>query len=489
MAKVGKKTQEVILAEYSNTVVVNDYILRWLSLGLYRIMYGNEGGHLGFFFTFQLLITLFTVGYALFRDYRFRKSIDTEAKKDETTDDVIQYLTKGFSEPSLYETLGSSISVVVRVGLLLTFCLMIVQVVLNIQNFDIPTLMSYRDKPSAIGVTFTVTLFVYGAFLLFMSSVSVPAVTNEKIKANLSRNMRHSPQTVEQMIESQILDPSTDALPTEAQGGISSETIVDANDIAIVEMEGDIRNLQNRVEAYILESVMFGALSFSGFLTLLAADKERVDYELMTVFGDSIKKILFDILLLKFDFADPAYRILVDGGDDRRFLVTWIMFVTLMGSMFFILVIASRLKFSSIIEKVDNTIRLARAYNDKEEEVFMLHLQFEDKGRLKQRLDLLGRKIAQQIAMAADLLKEVRPIVYYMSIFRNLGVFFCLLIILIGLLFYSQVLAALVGLLAFIVYIYKRIDDWYRRNRLKSIMQRNRDVQYLESRRTSAPIK
>jgi hypothetical protein len=227
---------------------------------------------------------------------------------------------------------------------------------------------------------------------------------------------------------------------------------------------------------------MFGALTFSGFLTLLASDKDRLDYELMLIFGDSIKRILIDILLLKFDFSNPAYQIFMDASDDRRFLVVWIMFVTLLSSMFFLLVIASRLKFSQIIENVDNSIRLARAYNDKEEEVFMLHLEFEDKARLKNRLEVLSKKIALQITMATDLLKEVKPIIYYMSIFRNLGVIFFLGIIIIGLLFYSQVLALMVACLSFLVYVYKRIDDWYRRNRLKRIIQQNLDVQYLEGR-------
>ncbi|MCU0391942.1 MAG: hypothetical protein MUE81_12555 [Thermoflexibacter sp.] len=470
----NKKKHEVILTEYSNTVIITDYILRWLSLGLHRIISGNEGTHLGYFFTFQILITFFTLGYSWYREYRFRKSIDPEAKEDENSDDVINYWMKSFTDPPLYETLGSSMSVIVRVFLLITFCLMVVQVVSNIQNFDLKTLMSYSDRPSGIGVAFTLTFFLYGAFLLYISSNSVPSISNERIKANLTKNIKKSPQTVEQMLDDQAHEIDAD--------NISSETIVDANDIAIVEMEGEIRNLQNRVEAYILESVMFGALTFSGFLTLLASDKDRLDYELMLIFGDSIKRILIDILLLKFDFSNPAYQIFMDASDDRRFLVVWIMFVTLLSSMFFLLVIASRLKFSQIIENVDNSIRLARAYNDKEEEVFMLHLEFEDKARLKNRLEVLSKKIALQITMATDLLKEVKPIIYYMSIFRNLGVIFFLGIIIIGLLFYSQVLALMVACLSFLVYVYKRIDDWYRRNRLKRIIQQNLDVQYLEGR-------
>lgn len=468
----SKKKHEVALTEYSNAVIITDYTLRWLSLGLYRIISREEEGSYGLFLFFQLLITFFTLGYAWYREYRYRKSIDPEAKQDESTDDIINFFVKGFTEPPLYETLGSSISVIIRIGLLLTFCIMVMQVVSNIPSFDLKTLMSYSDRPSSMGITFTLTFFLYGAFMLYISSISVPAVSNEKIKANYAKNISKAPQTVEQMLESQV--HGSEVIP--------SETIVDANDIAIVEMEGEIRNLQNRVEAYILESVMFGALTFSGFLTLLASDKDRLDYELMIVFGDSIKRIMADVLLLKFDFSNSAYQIFMDSSDDRRFLVVWIMFVTLLSSMFFLLVIASRLKFSQIIENVDNAIRLARAYNDKEEEVFMLHLEFENKTRLKNRLDFLSKKIAQQITIASDLLKEVKPIVYYMSIFRNLGVIFFLLIIIIGLLFYSQVLAVMVGFLAFLVYVYKRIDDWYRRNRLRNIIQRNREVQFLEER-------
>lgn len=59
MARIVKTKQEVILADYSNTVILTDYILRWLSLGLYRIIYGSEkdgSGHLGVFIFFRFLL-------------------------------------------------------------------------------------------------------------------------------------------------------------------------------------------------------------------------------------------------------------------------------------------------------------------------------------------------------------------------------------------------------------------------------------------------
>ena len=47
---------------------------------------------------------------------------------------------------------------------------------------------------------------------------------------------------------------------------------IDHNDLRIANMETDTFSITHRVESYTLESALFGALAFSGFLTLLAAD-------------------------------------------------------------------------------------------------------------------------------------------------------------------------------------------------------------------------
>ena len=50
---------------------------------------------------------------------------------------------------------------------------------------------------------------------------------------------------------------------------------------------------------------------------------------------------------------------------------------TLLCSMFFLSVIISRLHFYGILQRVDYAVRIARAYNNKEEELYNLRLQFQ----------------------------------------------------------------------------------------------------------------
>ena len=476
-----KKRKELILTDFSNRLITTDYILRWFSLGIHRIFFDDKGGGNDWivFVILQLFITAFTFIYGFVREYRYKISIEPITKEHITFEERWNFFVQELSQPPSYQIIGSTFSIILRVIFVITFCIMFVEVIYNLEDVN---WQNYHDehKRSIIAITFTVILFVYGGFVMYWSTISVPNVSQIQIDANLIRHGAKQPDkgglTAEAIREAGLQNLVKRGVIQEITPS-TIELMVDTNDIAIVEIEGDLKNLQNRVEAYILESVMFGALAFSGFLSLLASDKERLDYGQMVMFGTSLKKVLLDFLLLNFNTDDPAYYIFT--SDERPTLIVWIMFITLFSSLCFLLVIASRLKFSSIIEKVDNAIRLARTYNDKEEEIYMLYMQFDDREVFRNRLEVLNRKIAQQINAAASLVKEVRPIVQYMSFFRNLGVLFFLVIIILGLLFYSSVIAGFVTFLSFMVYVYKQIDDWYRKNRLRQIISENQEAHYL----------
>ncbi|TAE02573.1 MAG: hypothetical protein EAZ97_02475, partial [Bacteroidetes bacterium] len=225
------------------------------------------------------------------------------------------------------------------------------------------------------------------------------------------------------------------------------------------------------VEAYILESVMFGALTFSGFLTMIAIDPDNLKLEEIHIFGKILIVFLHDLVLFEFKKLE-IYDIF---NSNPSTLILWIMLQTLVCSTFFLLVIATRLKFTQILEEIDNAIRLARTYNDKEEDMYTLYLQFEESEKIRRRLEVLSRKIDQQIVIARELLLEVKPIVYYMSMFRNLGVSGFLIIILTSLFFFDASIAFFFAIVAAMVYIYKQIDDWYRKTRLQSILSKERN--------------
>lgn len=462
-----KRRRPIAVADYSPIVLAGDYFLRWGSLGLYRLLFGRES-HSWVFISLQLLITLFTVAFALYREYKYRASIEKARLNEANFGEVWQYITKGFAQPAPYELIGSSFSVVFRVFFVLTFSYMVISVFADLDQIDWGSSRSSSVR-TGISVAFTITAFVYGAFVLFISSISTPTVRNRA--ASLTEQLEKgtvimsdtASKVTQENVAANLMGREVSEKPA-----LGAASRVDVNDSAIIELEGELKNLSNRVEAYILESVMFGALTFSGFLTLLASDDSRLNYADMQAFGMIFKKLLRDLLVLELDF-NQAYDIFTTV----QFLVIWIMFLTLFSSMFFLFVIASRIKFTSVIEKVDNSIRLARAFNTKEEEVYVLHLQFENIPRFKQRLEQLSQRIDQQIKVANALIAEVKPVVYYMGLFRNVGVFLFLVIIIISLLFFSNEIALFAAAMVFIVYIYKRFDDWYRKRRLAQILARD----------------
>jgi hypothetical protein len=463
MAK-PKTRRQIAVADYSPIVLTSDYFLRWVSLGLYRAIWGDaQGGLIWVFVLFQLLITAFTVGFALYREAKYRAHLEKAHFDESNFNTMWGYVRQGFAQPSPYELIGSSFSVVLRVFYVLTFSYMVISVLADLDQIDWGGSRN-RNLRTGISVAFTVIAFVYGAFVLFISSISTPMVLTKA--ATLTEQLEKGSVAVPEAVQN--ADGSTMVGSKETgEKPLGAASRVDVNDSAIIELEGELKNLSNRVEAYILESVMFGALTFSGFLTLLASDDSRLNYADMQAFGIIFKKFLLDLLVLELNLSE-AYDIFTT----MQFLVIWIMFLTLICSMFFLFVIASRIKFTSVIEKVDNAIRLARAFNTKEEEVYVLHLQFENIPRFKQRLEQLSQRIEQQMKVANALIVQVKPVVYYMGLFRNLGVFLFLVIIIISLLFFSHEIALFAAAMVFVVYIYKQFDDWYRKRRLAQILKR-----------------
>jgi hypothetical protein len=135
---------------------------------------------------------------------------------------------------------------------------------------------------------------------------------------------------------------------------------------------------------------------------------------------------------------------------------------TLFCALFFLSVIASRLRYTKMTEEIDNLVRLARNFNDKEEEVHNLVLQGlgdkEVQANLRRRLQSLGIKINQYLERANELLTKARPILVYMSVFRNLGVITFIFILITSSLFFSKTLAFIFLLFSIVAYVYEYVD-------------------------------
>ena len=526
-------THNNILTEYSGRVLLTDFFLRWASLGVFRLIFqpSQAERYFGTFIFIQVLVTLFTLFYALFRDFRFRQHIENIDFDYKDWTPIISYFSKGFNLEKPYDIISSTFSLLLRIFFVFSFCYMMASVLVNLDELDLAA-NSIRQQTMArnVSITVAVTLMFYGSFILYVSTMCVPKTPEEDSLVSIFKKAQEIREAEKTAREKDIADGK---IVLDKDDISDTDMMVDLNDIAIVQLEGDAKNYVNRVEAYILESVMFGALTFSGFLTLIAIDPDTLNISNIRTFGAGLMEFLHDFALFEFQeinsyqiFANFPDANLADAQEATQVtikeatesvletvktkdpnmkesmlflienateavriaeqtsqkttqattnLVFWIMIETLVSSTFFLLVIASRLRFTKIIEKIDNAIRLAQTYNHKEEEVFMLHLQFDQSLKLRRRLEILSKKIEEQIRISNQLLKEAKPIVGYMSFFRNLGVLMFLIIIITSLLFFDFSLAVSAAFLAVAVYLYKEFDDWYRSRRLKTIMQHQQE--------------
>ncbi len=449
--------EKIHIIDLSLKVLTFDYLLRWVSLGSYRLLFGEsvKGSHLIFFFSLQLLIVVFTLGFVFWREYVYRVNNDL----DYSIPDSVELIWKQFWELIYknrnYEIVGSSFSMLLRFFFVVTFTYMVVSA-----SFDKIVFDGYQAN--LIGFVGAVSLFLYGLWVYFISHFSVPDSEFRPVQALISAASRRK-GNLSELIESDLQVHRINELENNP---------IDTNDTEILEIEGEVRNLMNRVEAYILESVMFGALTFSGFLTIIASDTDRLNYISMRRFGYNIVEFMLDLIVFEFKRLEE-YHIFTT---EPEHLLVLIMFQTVLCALFFLMVIAARLKFSKTAEQIDNTVRLARSYNNKEEEVYILKLQAPHNTLLDKRLIVLNRKISQLVLQAADLIKEIKPVISYMSFLRNMGVLFFLFIIITSLLFFNNTVAIFFGVMALSAYMYKQFDTWYRQKRMQRIINQHQGI-------------
>lgn len=236
---------------------------------------------------------------------------------------------------------------------------------------------------------------------------------------------------------------------------------VDENDSEIIRLETDKVSLTQRVDTYTLESTLFGALSFSGFVTIIASDKAVLVgvRELITNLTEIGR------MILQFDFTNFGQPIA--GMGTEMALIAGIAVETLICSMFFLSVIVSRLRFNDVLKRVDYAVRIATSYNDKEEEVYNFVLQGHDEAKVTNRLQALKQKISVAVYHAEESFRDLRPIVNYMRVFRNLGLISFLLILITGALWVSPILAVLFTSLAVLAFVYSALDTVIRTKSLE----------------------
>lgn len=448
---MSREKNQIKIVNLSLFVLSFDYLSRWISLGLFRLVFGDSVAvsHLAVFFFFQLCITIATFSVTFYREFVFISHLKSRSLASLDLSEILEEIVNNFRDNKPYEVIGSSFSILVRIFYTSTFAYMMVNVL--VKEID------FVNRGELIGVILASSFFVYGLYVLLLSAFAVP-VEKEEIFKRDSYFIQDKKSYLEKFV------PRNVNISEEKH----YENPIDQNDNDILVIENKIKSLAVRVEAYILESVMFGALGFSGFLTIIAADLDKFNYSNMRMFGHHLVEFMLDLMIFEIKTLEQ-YRLF---STNPEHLLILIMFETLLCSMFFMLVIAARIKFSRLAENIDNVIGLARSLNNKEEEVYLLRLQnFGNADYLDDRLYMLATKINRMVFQAHKLIEELMPVAAYMSLFRNLGVVMFLLIVLTGLLFFHKTIAVFFTFLALTAYIYKRLDDWYRKKRMSRIIE------------------
>jgi hypothetical protein len=244
------------------------------------------------------------------------------------------------------------------------------------------------------------------------------------------------------------------------------ERAIDDNDIELTRLEVKTTSMSQRVDTYTLESALFAALAFSGFLTLFTSDITTIGE--VELFLSTIGKVL----LLELPINNIASTMLNKANIEAMLIIE-----TLVCSLFFIFVIVTRLRFTRLLEDIKYEIKEGRVYNAKEEEVHTLILD-KNEGNIhtpniiNRRLENLNKEIVKNIGRANELLPEFKSILDWMKVCRDIGIGTFITILITSALLMSNVLALIFLTLSILAYTYTTLDDFLK-NKKRSITKRS----------------
>ncbi|HET6244923.1 MAG: hypothetical protein H0V01_00115 [Bacteroidetes bacterium] len=277
----------------------------------------------------------------------------------------------------------------------------------------VPVLFSFEELPLALVIAL---FFIYGIYLMILQT-------------NFSKSKPQYKHIKLQLEEKEHQE-------------LSGELNSDQNDEEIINLEVNLKAENERMDAYVIEAALFGALAFSGFLQIVSAGDFSVE------FIDSFNRHVF--LILK-AIVNPAGQNVYDSCIfifSNNGLMVLLCYQALFCSVFFLSVIGSRLRYSKLTDYVDRYLQLAKSLNEKEE--FLM--QKENKNNSK--VILYSTKIQLLLREGYKKQNEILPIMEFMKFFRTLGISMFFIIIVTSGLFISPWLSAILFFVAMLSMIY-----------------------------------
>ena len=242
---------------------------------------------------------------------------------------------------------------------------------------------------------------------------------------------------------------------------------IDVNDKQIAQIESSQKDINSKVDSYMLESVLIGSLTFSGFLSIAASDihvdkpwfQEIMPGEFSQAFQSSTVAAIID----KLDNLITANNIF-----------TVIMIESLFCSVFFILILALRIRYSNLSVQLDYLLRIMMIFNSKEEELNNMKLQQGvDEQKINARLTVISFKIGEAVGDANQFLKKIQPIVRLMSWYRTIGLVIFFAILTTSGLFFSVKVSVVILLIALSTWLFRVIETRFTLPKIRRLLHRH----------------
>jgi len=378
------------------SIVFFDFFLRWISLWLYK----NESDHdlfgsEAFFTSCQFIfIPICVLAIAYFRDKRIEKKTNFIFSQLGRTDlKIINH-----HSPWNY---------------LISFLVLIIGILISIITMEI--------TPEDYGLVLPIFILLFGSYLLIILSF-------------FSKKKPSIAQIIYQLDKINTIQVKTNLDHHE-------------NDEEIVELEVSLRSANDKMEAYVLEAALFGALAFSGFLQLISSN--NVSIQTLGLFSENIFKMFEGLVQFSWDstFSPSKFLLSTEG------ILSLMAFLTLFCSVFFLAVIASRLRFNDLSDTIDKTVQLSKIYNEKEESILS-----SNQGNSSERSNFFTSLIRKHLIKGNLTLEQTMPIMEFMRFFRTLGIFTFFLIVVSGGLFVSVQLSFVLAFIMFISFLFFKLN-------------------------------
>jgi hypothetical protein len=186
----------------------------------------------------------------------------------------------------------------------------------------------------------------------------------------------------------------------------TSNMDADENNIEILSFEVTLNNYKTRLDSYLLESALLGALAFGGVLQV--ASLTGFDIGFSRDFLNTIRSEIYQMVLR----IKPNMPLLEKSFVSMEGIGAWISMLSLLCAIFFLAVIASRIWFSKYFDMAYHNLEMAKHFNTIEDNNRANNLSYNH----------LTDHIRNRLKVTSLACLKLAQIVEYMDINRSLGV-------------------------------------------------------------------